>query len=88
MNRITDELKFWQASSAAEEIFRYRRENPDVRDMPWGFDHGFISDDKTIVTAVFSCTSITGWGKDELHVSAKQSDGKWVLSHTIDTDGK
>jgi hypothetical protein len=82
----TDEHTFWQATSAASEIFRYKREHPEVKEMPWGFDRGNVSDDDESAYAIFSCTSITGWGKDELIIRAKkQPDGSWKLDHVITT---
>jgi hypothetical protein len=80
----TDEHKFWQLTSAAADIFAYRRENPAVKDGPWGFDRGNISDDKSSAYALFSCVNESGWGKDELTIFAKkQTDGQWTVTHEI-----
>lgn len=80
----TDEHKFWQSTSAAPDIFRYRREHADVKDGPWGFDRGGVSDDKSSAWAVFSHVALSGWAKDVLTISAKaQADGSWALAHDI-----
>jgi hypothetical protein len=81
---ITDESKFWQLAPGAEEIFRYAKENPEISQSPWGFDRGNMSDDLSKVWASFSCTSVSGWGKDSMTVTAsKQDDGSWCLSHQV-----
>lgn len=80
----TDEHKFWQLTQAAAEIFKYRREHTETKDGPWGFDRGGVSDDKTSAYTLFSHVALTGWGKDELTISAKhQPDGSWKVSHVI-----
>jgi hypothetical protein len=82
---IKDEHKFWQQSPAAVEIFAYLRENPEVSAMQWGFDHGDVSYDRRSTCAFFSCVSISGWGRDELTISANLcEDGTWRIKHAIE----
>lgn len=83
---VTDEHKFWQLTpDAAAELFKYRDENSEVKDGPWGFDRGNASDDKTSAYAIFSHVAISGWGKDVLILSArKQADGSWRVTHEIE----
>ena len=84
MTPVTDEHAFWQLTSAAADIFRYRREHSDVKDGPWGFDRGNGSDDGSSAYAEFSHVAVSGWGKDVLVISArKQLDGSWKVSHKI-----
>jgi hypothetical protein len=79
-----DEDKFWKQSPAASEIFAHRRNNPDINTMPWGFDRGFVSDDRRSTWAYFSCVALSGWGKDELTITASiNEDGSWKISHEI-----
>jgi len=81
---VTDEHEFRQLTSAAAEIFAYRGEDPAVKDGPWGFDRGNVSDDKASAYAQFSCANESGWGKDELTIFAKkQADGRWLVTHEI-----
>jgi len=81
---VTDEHNFWQLTDAAAAIFDYKQEHPDVKDGPWGFDKGNISDDRKSAWADFSHVAISGWGKDELTLSArKQPDGSWAVTHEI-----
>lgn len=76
--------KFWQVSPAAAEIFEYIRSNKELKSTPWGFDIGGVSEDRQSTYASFSCTSSSGWGKDELTVFASLAkDGTWTLKHTI-----
>jgi len=78
-----NEDDFWKWSPAAEEIFAYRDENQDVNTMPWGFDHGGVSDDSRINWVSFSCTRLSG-NKDKLTISAlKNEDGSWQIKHEI-----
>jgi len=53
----------------AKEIFAYRDENQGVNTMPWGFDHGGVSDDSRINWVSLSCTGLSG-NKDKLTISA------------------
>ncbi|MDD2388161.1 MAG: hypothetical protein PHP23_00285 [Desulfobacterales bacterium] len=79
-----DEDKFWKCSPAAAEIFAYRRENKNITAMPWGFDRGGISDDRRSTWACFSCVALSGWGKDELTISATMNeDNSWKITHAI-----
>jgi hypothetical protein len=79
-----EEDKFWKSSPAAAEIFAYRRENPDVNVMPWGFDRGGVSYDHRSTWAIFSCVALSGWGKDELTISALMNeDSSWQIKHSI-----
>ena len=81
---ITEKRKFWQLAPAANEIFSYVQDEPEISQRPWGFDYGNISNDLSSVWASFSCVSVSGWGKDALTISAtKQADGAWVLSHRV-----
>ena len=81
---VLDEDKFLQLSPAAAEVFAYLRENAEVSPMPWGFDRGGVSGDRRSTYALFSCVSMSGWGKDELTISAAlASDGLWQLKHAI-----
>ena len=85
--RTNDESKFWHISPAAEAIFNYLENNEEIKGSPWGFDRGFISKDFSISSAYFSCASVSGWGKDKLHIAAKKNvSGTWELSHTIERD--
>lgn len=80
-----DEDKFWRISpAAAAEIFAYLKENADTSVMPWGFDNGYVSGDRRSTNAIFSCVALSGWGKDELTISATlANDGSWQLKHAI-----
>jgi hypothetical protein len=81
---ITDKSKFWQVAPAADEIFRYVREAPEISESPWGFDRGNMSDDLSKVWASFSCVAVSGLGNDTLSVTAtKQPNGSWVFSHQV-----
>jgi len=81
---VDDETRFWQWSPAAAKVFGYRRQQPALGDMPWGFDRGGISDDRKSTWAEFSCVSVTGRGKDELVITAvAKEDGTWTVKHTI-----
>lgn len=81
---VPNEDKFWQVSPAAAEIFAYLKESEDVALMPWGFDNGGVSNDRRSTYANFSCVALSGWGKDELTISAAlASDGSWQLKHAI-----
>jgi hypothetical protein len=81
---VQDEHKFWQLVPCAAEIFKYAKEHPEVGRSSWSFDSGNYSDGLDRVWASFSSGSISGWGKDRLHISAvKQSDGTWQLSHQL-----
>ncbi|MDP1928912.1 MAG: hypothetical protein Q8K62_10425 [Thiobacillus sp.] len=81
---VPNEDRFWQLSPAAAEIFAYLRENTEVAAMPWGFDSGGVSNDRRSTHANFSCGALSGWGKDELTVSAALADdGSWQLKHAI-----
>lgn len=79
-----DEDRFWSASPAAAEIFEYRKNHPELQAMPWGFKSGNVAEDKQRTWATFECVSLSGWGKDELYISAnRQPDGSWKLTHSI-----
>ena len=79
-----DENNFWKLSPAAAKIFAYRRDNPDVNTMPWGFDCGGVSDDRRSTWASFSCVALSGWGKDELTINALMNeDCSWQIKHAI-----
>jgi len=81
---ISDKSKFWQVAPAADEIFRYAKEAPEISQSPWGFDRGNMSDDLSRVWASFSCVAVSGWGKDILTITAeKHADGSWSLSHQV-----
>ena len=81
---ITDKLKFFQVASwAAEEIFIYRRENAEISTSAHGFDYGEVSEDKNIVTAVFSCLAISGRGKSILFISARKTKNEISISHGL-----
>ncbi len=83
---VTDEHKFWQLTSAAESIFAFHRyEIPSLTGTSaWGFVRGNVSEDRADAYAAFSCRSASGWGDDELTISAKkQLDGSWNVSHTV-----
>ena len=81
---IRDESKFWQVAPAANEIFRYVKDEPSIAASAWGFDSGNISKELDRVWASFSCVAVSGWGKDKLSVTAvKQPDGSWSLSHQV-----
>jgi hypothetical protein len=54
---------FWKESPAAAEIFEYKRNNPNVNDIPYGFDHGSVSDDRKSTWAVFHVYRCLVWGK-------------------------
>lgn len=85
MIRITDESDFWMYGEPAEEIFRYRQENPDVKDAPWGFDRGSVDREGSSAYAVFSHVAVSGWGNDTLYINARrETDGSWVVSHSIE----
>jgi hypothetical protein len=76
--------KFWKESPAAADIFEYKRNNPNVNDMPYGFDHGGVSDDRNSTWAVFSCVSLSGMGKDVLTISVSMKNGEVdKISHNI-----
>ena len=75
-----DEDEFWKQSAAAAEIFAYLQSN-DLG--PWGFDKGWISDNRQTTGAEFSCVALTGLGKDTLFIAASFIDGAWQLSHKI-----
>lgn len=80
---ILDEDKFLKCSPTAAEIFAYRRENRELG-MHWGFVRGYISDNRRSMWAEFSCVALTGWGKDELTISASMNeDGSWHIKHKI-----
>jgi len=80
---VLGEDQFWKMSPAAAEIFEYRRGQPDLAHA-WGFDRGGVSDDRRMTWADFSCVALTGYGRDELVISAVgQADDSWKLSHTI-----
>ena len=82
--RITDKLHFFQAAScAAEKIFNYRRENPEIADSAHGFDYGEVSEDKRIATAVFSCVTTSGRGSSILLISAKKSGDEILVTHSL-----
>lgn len=79
-----DEDKFRKWSPAAAEIFAYRHEKQDVNTMPWGFERGGVSDDRRSTWASFSCVALSGWGKDELTISATMNeDSPWQITHAI-----
>lgn len=79
-----DEGKFWQLSPAAAEIFEYLRENAEASSSPFGFDRGSVSADRRATHASFSCVAASGWGNDELTISANLTDdGSWQLNHSI-----
>lgn len=81
---ITDKSEFWNTSPAANEIFTYVREEPEISKSPWGFDRGNVSEDLNTTWASFSCRAVSGWGDDKLTVKAtKQADGSWSLSHEV-----
>lgn len=81
---VSNEDGFWQLSPAAAEIFAYLKENAEVTLMPWGFDNGGVSNDRRSTHANFSCVALSGWGKDELTISAAlASDGSWQMKHAI-----
>lgn len=81
---VLSEDKFWQLSPAASEIFAYLKENTEVALMPWGFDNGGVSNERNSTHANFSCIALSGWGKDELTISAVlSSDGSWKMTHAI-----
>ncbi len=81
---IKDKSKFWQVAPAADEIFRYIKQAPEIAESPWGFDSGNMSEDLSTVWASFSCVAVSGWGNDSLSVTAtKQADGSWLLSHRV-----
>jgi hypothetical protein len=79
-----DEDRFWNASPAAADIFKYRREHPELKDAVWGFDKGNVDEGGRSNYAWFSRTALSGWGKDKLVISAiQQANGSWKLAHTI-----
>lgn len=82
--RTDDESKFWDISPAAAEIFGYLETNKEISESPWGFDRGMINRYFSISSANFSCRSTSGWGKNELVITAKKTeDGVWEISHSI-----
>ena len=84
-NPISDEHKFWQVIPCASEMFQYAKHHPDVGQAAWGFETGNCSEERDKAWASFSCTAVSGWGKDRLHIFAvKQPDGTWVLSHRFE----
>jgi len=84
MRFINDEDSFWKWSPAASEIFSYRRENPELEAAPWTFEKGGVSDDFRSSWATFWHVVISGWGKDELTISASRDEaGSWHIKHVI-----
>ena len=81
---IKDKHKFWQIAPAADEIFRYVKETPEISQTSWSFDCSTISDDLNSIEASFSFGSVTGFGNDKLHVIASRTpNGPWVLRHSL-----
>ena len=81
MRFVTDEHAFWDLTDAAEAIFKYHRETPDLFG---GFDRGGVSTDGGAAYAQFSSVRPLGWGDDELVISAtKTPGGDWEVKHTI-----
>lgn len=81
---ITDKDKFWIQVPVADSIFSYVKETPEISSSPWGFDGGDFNKESQYAFAQFSCTSISGWGKDILTVTAKkQTDGSWLIKHHV-----
>jgi hypothetical protein len=85
MPSFVGEHDFWQHSPAADQIFAYRRDNEEeLGSTAWGFDRGAVSDDGRSTWALFSHVALTGWGKDELVISASlQEDGNWEVTHRV-----
>jgi hypothetical protein len=85
MRFVTDEHAFWNLTDAAEAIFKYHRETPALFGE---FDRGGVSTDGGAAYAQFSSVALSGWGNDELVISAtKTTGGDWKVKHTI-ADGK
>jgi hypothetical protein len=83
---VTDEHKFWDLTSAAEQMFAYLHETiPGLTGTSaWRFDHGNVTRDGRSAYAQFSCTAVSGLRKDKLVISAKRrSDGTWAIAHTV-----
>ncbi|WP_146140466.1 hypothetical protein [Zobellella endophytica] len=75
MTRVTDENNFRAFYGSAMKIYEYIEMSQELSVSPWGFDAATFSDDGTITYAQFSCTSVSGWGKDQLTVIATENDG-------------
>lgn len=79
MLSVTDEHKFWDVTSAAEQMFAYLHEKiPGLTGTPaWGFDRGNVSRDGSAAYAQFSCAGASDFGRDKLVISAiKKPEGK------------
>lgn len=83
MNRVTDESDFRSFYHAAMKIYDYIEASQKLSLSPWGFDVATFSIDGTITHAHFSCTSDSGWGNDELIVTAIENNGSFILSHQV-----
>jgi len=69
--------------AAGAGVIEYIRAHVELGGSPWGFDRGKADHDYLI--AVFSCTSVKGWGRDKLYVHAsKTEDGAWHIQHTLE----
>lgn len=84
MRATSDKSKFFKISPVAADIFAYLRENSEVAETPWVFDKGYVSDDGRSTSASFWFGALSGWGKDELSISASRNeDGSWHIRHVI-----
>jgi hypothetical protein len=81
---ISSKDKFWNFSPAAGKIFAYLRENIELASGPWGFESGSVACDRKSTHATFSYVALSGWGKDQLDISATMTEnGVWRIKHTI-----
>ncbi|MEN6486359.1 MAG: hypothetical protein ABFD98_15900 [Syntrophobacteraceae bacterium] len=84
MEFTSDESEFFRISPAAAEIFTHAHEDPELFNVPWVFDKGYVAYGGHSTYAVFWFGALSGWGKDELTVSASRNeDGTWHIKHTI-----
>ena len=82
--KTTDRSNFWSWSPAAKEIFEHIENNEELKKSPWGFDLGFIAKDRKRSSASFSYISISGWGRDKLHVNAVKVKNVWNITYNIE----
>ncbi|EJK2412457.1 hypothetical protein NK604_003517 [Vibrio parahaemolyticus] len=81
MNRITDEDNFRAFYDSALSIYNYI----DISESksPWGFDAATFSDNGRSTHAQFSCKSVSGYGKNQLTVTAIKNGDTFNLSHKV-----
>lgn len=83
MTRVTDEGDFRAFYPSAMKIYEYIEKSQELSASPWGFDAATFSRDRTTTYAQFSCTSVSGWGKDQLIVTASENGGVFNFSHRV-----